>query len=190
MATTGTAAQITPRETRMRLRGLLLDSLASALGAPREVSALLAASRAALARTATIPTPISGSGDGSGSPSSPITSITTTVMLSSPPPALAAVISARAAASVSASRRMMALISVSRTIPLNPSEQISTRSPSVSSSEMSSTSMSRSMPRARVITDRCGCIAACSRVICPERTSSSTRLWSSVTRASIPARST
>ena len=87
----------------------------------------------------------------------------------------------------SSSRRRIAAMSSGCTMPVRPSEQRSRRSPGASSTGYTSTSTAASTPSARVMIERCGCTAASSVVSRPSRTSSSTRLWSTVTWRSSPS---
>ena len=64
--------------------------------------------------------------------------------------------------------------SLSATMLERPSEQITTRSPAVTSSRKWSAYMSGSEPSARVMIERDGCVRASSAVISPASTSSST----------------
>ena len=87
-----------------------------------------------------------------------------TVMLSSPPPRFAAETSAfvarsRSSRCFSTTSRM----SSSSTMSVSPSEQSRKTSPSPASTVNASTSTSGSVPTARVITERCGCVSASSR---------------------------
>ena len=84
------------------------------------------------------------------------------VMLSSPPAAFAASTRRSAARCGSGSLRTMRSMSRSRTMSVSPSEQITTRSPAMTSIVYRSTSTSASTPSARVTIARCGCDSACS----------------------------
>ena len=110
-------------------------------------------------------------------------------MLSSPPPRFAA--STRLLAERSRSSRRSSRISrmaSSVTIAVRPSEQIMNRSPGSAGMQKTSTSTSGSVPRARVMTERCGWISASSGESLPLRTSSATKEWSSVSCSSLPSR--
>ena len=63
---------------------------------------------------------------------------------------------------------------------MSPSEQSRKRSSGSASTVKVSTSMSGSVPSARVITERCGCDSASSGESLPLRISSPTSEWSSV----------
>ena len=125
---------------------------------------------------------------GTPAPASAI-SKNTTVMLSSPPPRFARVTSSRAALSRSGPCSSIASrMPASPTIEVSPSEQSRKTSPGCASIVNVSTSMSGSVPRARVITDRCGCDSASSGDSFPLRMSSATSEWSCVSCSSAPLR--
>ena len=106
-------------------------------------------------------------------------------MLSSPPFLFASSISARAAEATSpACSSISARMRASSTMLESPSEQSMNRSPGLAPTENVSTSTSGSVPRTRVITDRCGWASASSGDRRPERTSSPTSEWSSVSCSS------
>src|SRR5581483_10304308 len=99
----------------------------------------------------------------------------TTVMLSSPPPRLAAETScfvrrSRLSRWCSTASRMAR----SSTMSVSPSEQMRNTSPSCGCTVNESTSTSGSVPTARVMTDRCGCVSASSAESFPDFRSSFT----------------
>jgi hypothetical protein len=105
----------------------------------------------------------------------------TTVMLSWPPPRFAALTSARSAPSMSSRcRSTTSRIESSGTMSVSPSEQSRKRSPVSAWTLNVSTSTSGSVPSARVMTERCGCVSASSRDSFPVLSSSLTSEWSSV----------
>src|SRR5581483_5987887 len=113
----------------------------------------------------------------------------TTVMLSSPPPRFAADTSDFVARSRSSWKRSRtSRMSASRTMSVSPSEQMRKTSPSSASIVNESTSTSGSVPTARVITDRCGCVSASSGESFPLFSSSFTSEWSSVICSIVPLR--
>src|SRR5258708_3424904 len=80
-------------------------------------------------------------------------------------------------------------MSSSATMSVSPSEQIRKTSPSCASTVNDSTSTSGSVPTARVITERCGCVSASSGESLPLFSSSLTSEWSSVSCSRLPSRS-
>ena len=111
----------------------------------------------------------------------------TAVTLSSPPASLAARTRRRTPSTSGPSSSRFA-IAWSPTSPERPSEQSSRTSPSRTWTTLVSTSSSGPAPSARVITERCGCTAASSRVRRPARSSSATSEWSCDSCCSTPSR--
>ena len=109
---------------------------------------------------------------GGPSTGSPAIRKATAVTLSSPPASLAARTSRRTASSSGPPPPIRRPIASSPIRPDRPSEQSSRTSPSRTWTTLVSTSSSGPAPSARVITERCGCTAASSRVSRPERSSS------------------
>ncbi len=198
-ARTTTVARTRAATRSMRLRRFFAGAAATAASSS---SALNTCVFTAGTRSSSSSVSSSGSRSGSGSstagrtavssgaaaPSSAI-SKNTTVMLSSPPPRLARTTSSRAAPS--RSRRCSSIasrIAASPTIEVRPSEQSRNTSPGCDSIVYVSTSTSGSVPRARVITERCGCDSASSGESLPLRISSATSEWSCVSCSSMPSR--
>ena len=101
-------------------------------------------------------------------------------MLSSPPAAFAASTSSSAARCGSGSPRAMRSMSRRAPSSVRPSEQRIDAIAGVDVERVEVDLDSASTPSARVTIARCGCDSACSACRRPSRTSSSTRLWSSV----------
>ncbi len=118
--------------------------------------------------------------------SSSTTSTTTTVMLSPPPAARAWRTRSWAASWGSASWRSVEAMRSSDSSLVSPSLHSRMRSPVKGMISQESTSMVGSMPRARVMIERWGWTWASAGVSLPSRTSSSTKLWSSVSWISSP----
>ncbi len=117
------------------------------------------------------------------------TASSTTVTLSSPPRALASLTSVRQISCKLRPDPSRSRISLSESMPVNPSEQSRKRSPASTCTSRTSTTTSLSPPRARVTTFLSGWERACSCDSSPATTCSCTQVWSCVSWSRRPLRS-